>query len=125
MSNLDLAIRSLYRLDYMKSRNFPDIMIQLERDLLTDRFSKLSADNIYYIVTNWQILKNTRAKEFMLESNDIFEKLNENSGSEWEVSVTKEGCLKVMADVEGDSYNRTFTPDMSAAFAKAIIDRQN
>ena len=47
------AMRSLFRFHQMKEMNAPDIIVDTEKKLLETRISELSADDIYFLMTNW------------------------------------------------------------------------
>lgn len=77
------AMRSLYRFVTMKQGNYPEVIIENEKVLLKKRFSDLEAEDIHYIVNNWeQFFKHERIDqelkdEIMFnEINKEFKKLN-------------------------------------------------
>lgn len=48
------AMRSLYRFSIMKDGIFPELVIENEKNILKNRFNELQAEDILYIVNNWE-----------------------------------------------------------------------
>lgn len=51
--NIYFTLKSLYRYHLFKTEKYPDILLEKEEEILSERLSKCNIDEIYYIVTNW------------------------------------------------------------------------
>jgi hypothetical protein len=71
MSNLELAIRSLFRLKLMKDRKYPQIVRDFELQILRKRLSELSVSERSFLEENKVQLIQARREEFERESQEI------------------------------------------------------
>lgn len=64
ISNLQLTLRSLFRFKLMNEKNYPDLLISLEKKILNDRMKNLSLEEVQYINCNFSKLY----EEYLVES---------------------------------------------------------
>ncbi len=77
-TNLDKAIRSKFRLQWLKANKGPDIVIENEERIWAERSAELSKNEMKFIETNWVKIYNKQLEDMEKSSEKIVGAINED-----------------------------------------------